>query len=211
MKSFNAVLGVGLVAMSFAATAAPGLSYNYVQASYVSLSPDNTPYDKITGFNVGISGLIGEGVFVFGNYSDADTDDFTVGTPPLSATGVIAFKQYKAGLGLRGPLAMTPATDINFTAAFLRQEQKGEKGFAGSGADVDGNGYELGAGVRHLFMPQFEVGLGAEYDNVSNTGTHHTTGVANALFHVTPMFSVVGGYSYNKHTDGWAAGARINF
>ncbi len=208
MKPLAATLAVALASASLAAQAAhPGLSYNYVQAGYVSLNPDNFPGD-VTGYDLGLSAQVSEPVFLFGGYSSTETDTFSSALPP--ATGTFEFRNFSAGVGLRGPLGYAPDTDANVTAGWVRQESKGKGGFAGF-PETTNDGYSLGLGFRHLFSPTLEMGIGADYTNLPDTSVHHTTGTANVLFHLLPQFSLVGAYAYNSSLDGWLAGVRVNF
>ena len=65
-----------LAALPFAASAAEGISYNYVEAGYIGTNTDGGDAD---GFAINGSGAIAPNFHIFGGYSGQKTDDFVVG------------------------------------------------------------------------------------------------------------------------------------
>ena len=63
-----------LAALPFAASAADGVSYNYVEGGYIA----NDALDS-DGWAINGSGAIAPNFHVFGGYSGQKTDDFIVG------------------------------------------------------------------------------------------------------------------------------------
>src|SRR3954452_16030138 len=62
-----------LAALPFAASAADGISYNYVEGGYAATNADVSDAD---GFAIRGSGAIAPNFHVFGDYSKQKTDDF---------------------------------------------------------------------------------------------------------------------------------------
>lgn len=182
------------------AALADGLSYNYLQAGYVKVEPEEGDIDA-DGWAGRVSGLVSEVAYVFASYSNVETDDFTDG---FFGTGSLESETITAGLGFRGSIA--PSTDFNAEVAYVHAEISGNGDFAGS---EDDNGFALGAGLRHLFAPQFEGGLSVDYVDVFDEDD--TSFTVSGLFHVTPQFSIGAAYSISDDADGWTAGVRFNF
>ncbi len=179
---------------------AGGLSYNYVQAGYVSADIDDPNVDA-DGFDLRVSGLVSDVVYVHAGYGSLETDRFSI----LGTTGSLETDTITLGLGFRAPLA--PTTDFIAEVAYVNADASGKGGF--SGADEDDSGYSLSGGVRHLFTPQFEGGASVNYVDVFDED--ETALALSALFHLTPQFSLGAGYSVGSDADSWTLGARFNF
>ena len=81
-----------LVAAPFAASAADGISYNYVQGGYVATNTDGPDAD---GWGVAGSAAISNNFHVFGDFSQQDLD----------GPGNIDFDQWRAGIGYNHALS----------------------------------------------------------------------------------------------------------
>ena len=66
-----------LAALPFAASAADGVSYNYVEGGYMATDTDSGDAD---GWAINGSGAIAPNFHVFGGYAGQKTDDFAVGS-----------------------------------------------------------------------------------------------------------------------------------
>src|SRR3970282_633763 len=82
-----------LAALPFAASAAEGISYTYVEGGYIATDTDGGDAD---GFAINGSGAIAPNLHIFGGYSGQKTDDFVVGPTRFEGVDV---DQWRAGLG----------------------------------------------------------------------------------------------------------------
>ncbi len=202
MRTINKLLAAALLLVPVTSFA-EGLSYNYVEGGYVKVDLDDADVDA-DGFRARVSGLVSESIYLFASYLSVKSDKFTVATF-TSATSEV--EQITAGFGLRA--ALGPSTDFFGEVAYVYVE--GEDKNAGpifSGKEDD-NGFGLSAGLRHLFSSQFELAGAVNYVDVF--GDDATSYTASALFHLTPAFSLGGGYTFGDDADGWTAGVRFNF
>jgi len=118
-------------ALPFAANAADGLSYNYVQGNYVATKTDGGDAD---GWGLNGSVAVHPNVHLFGTYANQKID----GTS-------FDFDQWRVGAGYN--TALSAKTDFIANAAY-------DKFDAGGGASADG--YSVEAGVRAALAPNFE-------------------------------------------------------
>lgn len=133
-----------LAALPFAASAAEGVSYSYVEGGYVNTDIEGTGTNTdADGFAIGGSGAIHPNFHVFGNYANQEID----GTN-------IDFDQWRVGVGYNQEIS--PKLDLVTRVAY-------EKFDAGSGFDFDG--YSVEAGVRGALTPNFEGYALAGYED----------------------------------------------
>jgi hypothetical protein len=194
MRNTGALCAAALLGLPLAATASP-LSYNYVEAGYVKVEPDDDNFDY-DGFRAKISGQFADAAYLFASYGELESD--RIGNTTLEQEVITA------GLGLRAPLG--PATDFNAEVAYVYADftRNGPLGFS-----EDDNGFGLGAGLRHLFAPQFEGSVKLDYVDVFEDD--ETTLTFSGLFHLTPALSLGAAYSIGDDADGWTVGGRFNF
>ena len=137
----NSLLALALLAaLPFAATAAEGVSYNYVQGGYAATNTDGADAD---GWGLDGSVAIAPNFHLFGGYSNQEIDDTSVD-----------FDQYRIGVGYNREIA--PAADLVTRVAY-------EKFDAGRGFDYDGWSAEVG--VRGALAPSFEGYVMAGYED----------------------------------------------
>jgi hypothetical protein len=177
------------------AAAAGALSYNYVEAGYVKVEPDDSSVDY-DGFRAKVSGQISDVAYVFASYGELESDRFKGRTAKQEVI--------TAGLGFRAPLG--PATDLNLEAAYVYADFTVNGPL---GSSEDDSGFGLGAGLRHLFTQQFEGGVKLDYVDVFDDD--ETTLTFSGLVHLTPALSLGAAYSISDDADGWTVGGRFNF
>jgi hypothetical protein len=194
MRNPGTLCAAALLGLPLAA-AASTLSYNYVEADYVKVEPDDSDAD-FDGFRAKISGRISEAAYVFASYGELESD--------RGANRTLEQEVITAGLGLRAPLGRY--TDFNAEAAYVHADFTDKGPFGGR---EDDNGFGLGAGLRHLFTPQFEGGVKLDYVDVFDDD--ETTLTFSGLFHLTPQLSLGAAYSISDDADGWNVGGRFNF
>ena len=126
-----------LAALPFTASAAEGLSYNYVEGGYVSSSRDLEADSD--GWNINGSAAISDNFHVFGGYTAEETDEFNVD-----------IDNWRAGLGYNHPIAAN--TDLLARVAYENRKVDLNE-FGGS---FDNDGYSAEVGVRSAIAPRFE-------------------------------------------------------
>lgn len=195
---FTSTLLVALSSIPALATAQT-FNYNYVEGGYMSVDPDNMSTDA-DGFNLGASALLTSNIFIFSGYSELETNRI----PGFNA--VFNFRSVDAGVGYR--MALGDVTDLNLKGAVLSGRIKLKNAGFLSGSDTD-TGYRLSVGLRHLLTDQVELNGGLSYSDIFDDDS--TALNAGILFHLTPSFSIGGGYTYTSDSTGWTAGLRFNF
>ena len=129
-----------LAALPFAASAAEGVSWNYVEGGYVATNTDGGDAD---GWALGGSFAIAPNFHLFGNYGNQKID----GTS-------IDFDQLRLGVGYNREIS--PKADLVTRVAY-------EKFDAGGISDY--NGWSAEVGVRGAFNPMFEGYALAGYED----------------------------------------------
>lgn len=122
-------------ALPFAASAADGISYNYVQAGYTAINSDL----DAKGWGAEGSVAVAPNFHVFGSYANYNVDGF------FPAFNDVNIDAWRIGAGYN--TAISNKVDFVGRAAY-------EKLDAGSGANADG--YSLEAGVRASLAPKLE-------------------------------------------------------
>jgi Ax21 family sulfation-dependent quorum factor len=133
--------------MSAVASAAEGLSYNYVEGGYVATNTDAGDAD---GWGVNGSGAIADNLHVFGGYSGQKTDDETIGGVRFDGFDV---DQWRVGLGYNHPVAAN--TDLLARVAYESYDVEG----------FDTDGYSAEVGVRSALAQNFEGYALAGYED----------------------------------------------
>lgn len=171
-----------------AVSMADGLSYNFVDAGYVTIDADGGGSNP-DGFGIGGSFLFGPMVFGQASYSR------------ISGSGVDV-DSFAAGAGLRHGLADN--VDLVGSAGLIFAKID-----AGSFGSDDDTGYTLGGGLRAQVMPKLEVNGGIGYTNIFDDGnvTYSLGGVVS----VTQQLAVVGGATFDSDATALTIGGRFNF
>lgn len=195
MHNKFAFLAVAVLAWSGAAHASD-LNYDFIEVGYAVVDFDDFNAD-LKSVTIGGSFLASDEIYVFGGYSDGETDRFAGGR--LAVTG------YTLGLGYR--LGLTRQTDINFAAAFERARVEGKGAFSPLGSDSE-NGYSLTVGMRHLVTREFELGADVTYVDISGDDTILTIG---GLWHLTDLVAVGLQYFIGSDATGYEGGIRFKF
>ncbi len=153
-----------------AAVMADGLSYKFIQADYLIADGDG---GSLNGFGLSGSYLVAPQFFLAGSYSRFKDSGVELST----ITGGAGFRH-----------ALTPTVDFNATADIVFAEID-----AGGGASADDTGYSIGAGLRAMLAPQFELNGGAAYTDIADEGELGFD--LGAVFSFTPQLALVGGIS----------------
>ncbi|MGE8213413.1 MULTISPECIES: Ax21 family protein [unclassified Stenotrophomonas] len=150
MKTSLIALGL-LAALPFAASAADGLSYNYVEGGYVNTDAKGGDAD---GWAVKGSVAVHPNFHVFGEYNAQETDTFKADVD-----------QWRLGVGYNYTVA--PNTDLLARAAYQRLDLEYGPKF---------NGYSAEVGVRTAFTPNFEGYALAGYEDFSKKRGYNPDG-----------------------------------
>ena len=120
-----------LAAAPFAASAAEGVSYNYVEGGYAASKISGPDAD---GWAIGGSGAIAPNFHVFGNYNSQKIDNTSVD-----------FDQWRVGGGYNR--SISDRTDFVGQLAYEKLD---------AGAGIKAEGYSAEAGVRSMMTPNIE-------------------------------------------------------
>ncbi|HJW46216.1 MAG TPA: diffusible signal factor-reguated Ax21 family protein [Lysobacter sp.] len=183
-----------LAALPFAASAAEGLSYTYVEGGYVATDGDGADAD---GWGINGSGAIAENFHIFGGYTAQETDDFNVG--PFRFDGVDV-DQWRIGLGYNHPVASN--TDLVARLAYENAEV--------DGIDDDLDGYSAEVGVRSALTTNFEGYAAAGYEDGNNfDGDFY--GRLGAQVKFNQNWGVNGDVKFADGDTQWFVGPRFTF
>ena len=150
LLALTLIAALPAMALSSAATAAEGVSYNYVEGGY---SATDTDFGDADGFAINGSAAVAPNFHLFGGYNGQTTDDFTVGTERFSGIDV---DQWRLGVGYNHEIS--PRTDLLTRVAYERAEV----------ANDNINGYSVEAGVRSALSPMIEGYALAGYEDGSD-------------------------------------------
>lgn len=191
IKKSLLALTLGL-ALPFAAGAAEGVSYTYVEGGYVRT---NTDFGDADGFGVNGSVAIAPNFHLFGGYTGQETEDFTVGGVRFDGVDV---DQWRAGIGYNHEIS--PAADLVTRVAYEKADVEGES--------VDG--YSVEAGVRGALAPNFEgYALAGYEDGDEFDGDFY--GRVGAQVKFNPTWSLSGDVKFADGDTQFFVGPRITF
>ncbi|MDI9237943.1 diffusible signal factor-reguated Ax21 family protein [Lysobacter sp. LF1] len=147
-----------LAALPFAASAAEGVSYNYVEAGYAATNVDGDL--DADGWAINGSAAIAPNFHLFGGYTGQKTDSFDTGLGRVNGVDV---DQWNLGVGYNHEI--NSQVDLLTRVAYLKAETDGVSvggvNFGGSDAD----GWSVEAGVRAALTPNFEGYAMAGYED----------------------------------------------
>ena len=126
-----------MAATPFAASAADGISYNYIQGGYTSIDGDGNA--DADGWGLDGSVAISPNFHLFAGYNSVETD---FNSPFI---GDFDIDQWRFGVGYNYEISQN--ADLLAKVAY-------EKFDAGRGADYDG--FSVEAGIRGSMLPQLE-------------------------------------------------------
>lgn len=189
MKLKHSLLALTLLAaVPFAASAAEGLSYNYVEGGYVATDTDSGDAD---GWGINGSGAIAENFHLFGGINSQKTDDFD-----------IDINHYRLGLGYNHAIARN--TDLLARVAYEKYEI--DSPFVSS----DPDGYSAEVGVRSALTQNFEgYALAGYEDGDQFDGDFY--GRVGAQVKFNPRWGVNGEVKFSDGDTQWFVGPRLTF
>jgi Ax21 family sulfation-dependent quorum factor len=184
-----------LAALPFAASAAEGVSYNYLEGGYFATEGEDTDAD---GWMIGGSVAVHENFHLFGQYDGQKTDDFDVG--PVQFDGVDV-DHWRLGVGYNHTLS--PNADLVTRVAYEKYDLDEPE------ADSS-DGYSVEAGVRGAMTPSFEGWALAGYEDAEEfDGTFY--GRLGAQYKFNQTWGVTGDVKFAEGDTQYFVGPRISF
>lgn len=173
-------------AMPFAASAADGIKYNYVQGGYVATNTDTGDAD---GWGLEGSAALNQNFHLFGSFANQELKDFDD----------VDFDQWRAGIGYNRQVSQR--MDLLTRVAY-------EKFDAGNGLDADG--YSVEAGVRGAMTPMLEgYALAGYEDGDEFDGDFY--GRLGAQVKFNPNWGVAADVKFADGDTQWFVGPRLTW
>jgi len=186
-----ALLAVPAIAFGTAASAADGVSYNYVQGGYTATNGDND-FDA-DGWAIDGSVAVHPNFHLFGAFNQQEVDHTN-----------IDIDQWRAGVGYNHEVS--PRTDLLTRIAY-------EKFDAGHGADFDG--YSIEAGARAALTQSLEGYALAGYENYDSNGLladdSNFYGRLGAQWKFNANWGVSGDVKFSDGDTEWFVGPRLTW
>ncbi len=184
IKMKKVVLVSALLLSLGTAQAAESPRWDRASISYQSVDIDDD--DKLTGFAVSGSKLLGEDFFVVGSYGNASDD----------IEGIeFDFNTLSVGLGYR--YSISQSADLFGVVSY--EDMEIEVSYQGNSASISDNGYGLRVGVRSMLSEKVELSASLQYVDIADET--ETDFRVSALYSFTEQFSVGVGYSKAGDVD----------
>lgn len=177
-------------ALPFAASAAEGVSYNYVQGGYVATNGDGADAD---GFGVDGSVAVSPNFHLFGGYANQKIDNTS-----------IDFDQWRAGVGYN--LALSPGADLLARVAY----EKFDAGRNFFGNRIKADGYSVEVGMRGALTPSLEGYALAGYEDYGSDADDFY-GRLGAQYKFNPSWGISGDVKFAGADTQWFVGPRLTW
>lgn len=182
MKRFTlAGLLMATTLMAGPATATE-LDYNLIELRYL-----HTDVDSRNGLGVALQGLVTPRLFALGSWSDS---------------GVT--QQVRLGGGYRHALHPS-STDLIAELAYVDIVRRGVP----AGEAREFSGYGIGAGVRHLFDPNWEVAGRVDYRRLESGGGNDVSATLTGVWNYAAHFSLFAEITVEEDVNTGVVGWRI--
>jgi hypothetical protein len=191
------VLASALLLSMGTVQAVESVRWDNASLSYQSVDLDG---DKLTGFGISGTKLVGDNVFIAGSYGSVSDDVDVFGSKVDMDLNTLSI-----GLGYRHAISST----TDFFGIVSYQDMEVEASFQGNSEDASENGYGLQAGLRSLVTAQLELSGSLSYVDIadeSETGFN-----VSAMYHFTDQFSAGVGYGKSDDVDSLSLSAIIFF
>ena len=175
-----------LAALPFAASAAEGVSYNYVQGGYSATNGDGNADAK--GYGIDGSVAVHPNFHIFGGYSKQEIDNSN-----------IDFDQWRLGVGYN--YALSEKADLVTRIAYEK---------ADFGSNLDFNGYSAEAGVRGALGKHFEGYAMAGYEDYEQADGDFY-GRVGAQVKFNQNWGVNGDVKFADGDTQWSIGPRFSW
>ncbi|RZA30827.1 MAG: Ax21 family protein [Lysobacteraceae bacterium] len=194
MKKSLLALGL-LAALPFTASAAEGLSYNYVEGGYSATNLDDLPDSDGWGLNGSVA--IAPNFHVFGGYNQQDFDSVDYG-----------YDQWRLGLGYNHEISQNVDLVTRVAYEKLQADDVSIGGVRVDGADLDG--YSAEVGVRGSLTKHLEGYAMAGYEDGSDyDGDFY--GRLGAQVKFTPNWGISGDVKFADNDTQWFVGPRFTW
>lgn len=191
MKRSPFAIALALAAtLPFAASAAEGVSYNYVQGGYVATNGDGADAD---GFGVDGSVAVSPNFHLFGGYANQKIDNTN-----------IDFDQWRAGVGYN--LALSPGADLLARVAY----EKFDAGRNFFGNRIKADGYSVEVGMRGALTPSLEGYALAGYEDYGSDADDFY-GRLGAQYKFNPSWGISGDVKFAGADTQWFVGPRLTW
>jgi Ax21 family sulfation-dependent quorum factor len=185
-KLIIALLALPAIGLATTASAADGLSYNYVQGGYAATSTDGADAE---GFAGEASFAFHPNFHAFGGYNSQEIDDSSVD-----------LENWRAGIGYNHPIAAN--TDL-LTRVAYENYQADEVG-------LDEDGWSAEVGVRSAMTPNLEGYALAGYEDGDDfDGSAY--GRVGAQVKFSPNWGVTGDVKFADGDTQWFVGPRFTW
>lgn len=195
MKRTPIALSAALLAaaLPFAASAAEGVSYNYVEAGYTAINADGAP--DADGYAANASFAVHPNFHIFGGYANREFDNTN-----------FDFDQYRVGVGYNYELS--PKLDLVTRVAYEAYDFG--RDFAGNRIDPDG--YSAEAGVRSPLTNNLEGYAMLGYQDYGRTFGDDVYGRVGAQVKFNQNWGINGDVKVIKGGDTeWFVGPRFTW
>ena len=193
-------------AMPFAASAAEGLNYNYVEGGYVATNIDNDN-DEIDadGFGANASVALSPNFHLFGGFNAQESDEFDF----LGSRVETDVNQWRVGVGYN--LGIADRTDLVARAAYEKVEVD-DITVGGQDFDInDGDdGYSAEVGVRTAFTDNLEGHAYAGYEDFGDDNDDFY-GRVGAQWKFNPNWGISGDVKLADGGSEWFVGPRFSW
>jgi hypothetical protein len=182
------VVLVSALLLSFGSVqAAESPRWDSASISYQSVDVDG---DKLTGFALSGSKLLGEDFFVVGSYGNA-SDDIDM----FGSNVNLDFNTLSVGLGYRYAISQ----NSDFFGVVSYEDVEVEASYQGNSESISDNGYGLTIGVRSMLSEKVELSGSIQYVDIADET--ETAFSVSALYNFTEQFSAGVGYSKADDVD----------
>jgi hypothetical protein len=207
---------------AFAADNTSDLSYGYIEADYINLDVDQPgegnafdgDWDNGDGFGVSASFPIGEKFFLFGDYSETDSDFSFIDNTNRFIPGNVDIKRLNLGAGIAMP--MSERSDLVISGGYADIDF-GSFGF-GANPDNDSiddlnedpsDGFIADVRLRSQWTQAIEGSIGARYTDLE--ATDGISLVGNVLFELSPNWGINLQVDAGDELITYGAGVRMTF
>ncbi|MGI8561364.1 MAG: outer membrane beta-barrel protein [Luteimonas sp.] len=193
MKRSHSPLAIALAlaaALPFAASAAEGVSYNYVQGGYVATNGGGADAD---GFGVDGSVAIHPNFHLFGGYANQELDNSN-----------FDFDQWRVGFGYN--LEVSPRADLLARLAY----EKFDAGRDFFGNRIEADGYSVEVGVRSALTSNLEGHALAGYEDYGRNADDFY-GRLGAQYKFNPRWGISGDVKFADGDTQWFVGPRLTW
>ncbi|MGJ8669126.1 MAG: hypothetical protein ACSHXK_06525 [Oceanococcus sp.] len=166
------------------------LSYNYLDASWLKLKPDQSAAAQSDGYRLTTSAPLDGGNFLRASYARVESDSKA--------------KTSLTTIGLGGSTRLQAGTDGYGVLSYEEVDNKATA--AGSVADDKGASLELG--IRWSAGDSMQLDLGGRYVKLDRAG-EDIQWFGEGLIHLTPGFALSGRYTWAEADTRYSIGLRL--